>query len=138
MRYFLDTNILVYQFDDTAPDKQRRARTLVREALGGGDGVISGQVVNEFCNLALRRFAKPFTAGQCQTYFDQVLAPLCQVGWSDDLIRRALQIADRWQVAWYDALIVAGAQVAGADQLLSEDFQAGAKFAAVTVRNPFK
>jgi len=51
-RYFLDTNVLVYTFDDRAPAKQRRARKLVAEALETRRGLVSTQVVQEFLNVA--------------------------------------------------------------------------------------
>ena len=138
MKYFLDTNIFVYQFDDQDLAKQERARSLVREALSSGEGICSSQVVNEFCNLAVRRFAKPMTTQQCQMYVDTVMAPLCTVGWSLDLVRDALRIVDRWQVAGYDSLIIAGATMGGAKVLWSEDMQDGMHFGSVRVRNPFR
>ena len=137
MSFFLDTNILVYQFDDTHPAKQKRARDLVREALTIGSGMCSTQVVNEFCNLALRRFAVPMSAVDCGMYVDSVLAPLCTVGWSHSLVREALRIVERWQAAWYDALIIAAAIEGGAGTLYSEDLQDGMRFGSVQVRNPF-
>ena len=51
-RFFLDTNIIVYSFDETNPDKQTRAKGLIAEALLTGQGIISFQVVQEFINFA--------------------------------------------------------------------------------------
>lgn len=31
--YFIDTNVLVYSFDDTAPEKQQQARSIIVHAL---------------------------------------------------------------------------------------------------------
>ena len=44
-RYFLDTNIFVYTFDSTQPEKKARATDLVSQALRDTQGVISYQVV---------------------------------------------------------------------------------------------
>jgi predicted nucleic acid-binding protein len=48
----LDTNIFVYAFDRTAPGKTRRALKSIRHAVDTGDGIVSYQVVQEFCNGA--------------------------------------------------------------------------------------
>ncbi len=57
--FFLDTNILVYTFASHAPQKQARALALVQDALANGHGVISTQVIQEFLNVATRKFATP-------------------------------------------------------------------------------
>ena len=51
-RYFLDTNIAVYCFDSSEPRKQNRAKDLVAHAASSGLGVVSYQVLQEFCNVA--------------------------------------------------------------------------------------
>ena len=43
-RYFLDTNIFVYTFDSSRPEKRARAKDLVSHALGETRGVISFQL----------------------------------------------------------------------------------------------
>ena len=54
-KVFLDTNIVVYAFDPSAPAKQSRAR----ELLGKSDWVVGWQVVQEFSQVALHRFKVP-------------------------------------------------------------------------------
>lgn len=137
MTAFIDTNVFVYQFDDRAQAKQQRARAIVRDALESGSAVCSSQVVNEFCNLALRRFSTPMTTRECGMYVDMVLSPLCTVGWSPSLVQDALRAAERWQLSWFDGLIVAAAIQSGSDTLYSEDLQNGMRFGSVKVKNPF-
>lgn len=138
MSHFLDTNIFVYQFDDLQPAKRDRARDLVRSSLEDGDGMCSTQVINEFCNLALKRFAVPMAPAQCAQFVDTVLTPLCTVGWSLPLVGEALRIVERWQTGWYDALIIAAAIEGGAATLYTEDLQHGMRFGSVQVQNPFR
>lgn len=52
-RFFLDTNIFVYSFDQTATEKQRKARELIKAGLQSGGGHINFQVIQEFFNVAL-------------------------------------------------------------------------------------
>ena len=60
-RFFLDTNIFVYTFDAHAPAKAKKAGQLIRRAADTGEGIISYQVVQEFFNVAFRRFPQPLT-----------------------------------------------------------------------------
>lgn len=76
--FFLDTNIFVYSFDSTALDKQQSAQRLIQVALSTQRGIISTQVVQEFFNVALRKFSQPMTIPEAREYLQIVLMPLCQ------------------------------------------------------------
>lgn len=136
-RYFLDTNIFVYVFTDAAAEKARRARELIRDALSSGRGVISYQVAQEFINVSLRGFAKPFSPGDVEQYLTGVLRPLMAVQSSPGLFLEALYLRNRHQLAWYDSLIVAAAVQAQCQILYTEDLQTGRRFGNVRVENPF-
>ena len=136
--WFLDTNVFVYTFDETAPGKRRRARELVAGALESTDAAISFQVLQEFLNVATRKFERPLSADDAGRYLDHVLAPLCRVFPSVDLYHRGLEVAKRWQLSFYDALIVAAAQHAGCEVLLTEDLQDGLEIGELRVTNPFR
>ena len=134
---FLDTNILVYTFDRSAPAKQKTALSIVGEALEAGTGLISYQVVQEFINVATRKFPSRLTGEDLRLYIRSVLLPLCEVQSSPDLVRRAVDLHQESGVAFYDALIIAGAEEAGCRTLYSEDLQPGQSFGHVRVVNPF-
>ena len=134
--FFLDTNVFVYSFDDASATKRDRARELVESALDG-KGVISWQVVQEFLNVAMHRFASPFTAREATEYLDEVLAPLCRVFPTPDVFRNALATHTETGFHYYDALIVAGACASGAKVLFSEDLQSGREIRGVRIENPF-
>jgi predicted nucleic acid-binding protein len=136
-RFFLDTNIFVYACDRTTPAKARRAEALIIEAIGTGKGLISFQVVQEFMNLALRRFPKPMNAGEAGHYWMTVLNPLLSVHSSSTLYSEALRTYAHYRISWFDALIVAAAVQADCAVLYSEDFQDGQTFGQTRVKNPF-
>ena len=106
---FLDTNVLVYTFDDTAPARRDAARALVGRALADGSGRISFQVVQEFLNAATRKFAVPMDEASARAYLVAVLAPPCTVFASTALYERALRVRERWRFSWYDSLLVTAA-----------------------------
>ena len=136
-RFFLDTNIFVYSFDQSAPAKARRAAQLIREALTTQKGVISYQVVQEFFNVALKRFSKPMPAADAGQYLIAVFRPLLAVHSSQALYAEALFLHAQSGLSWYDSLVVSAAIQARCEILFSEDLQHGQRFAGLQVRNPF-
>ena len=136
-RFFLDTNIFVYSFETTSPKKSARATKLIRTAIETRGGIVSYQVVQEFFNVALRRFSKPMSALDAEQYLSTTFRPLLSVHSSEALYGEALRIAGRFRLPWYDSLIVASAIEGKCDVLYSEDFQNGLQIASVTISNPF-
>jgi predicted nucleic acid-binding protein len=131
---FLDTNVVVYAFDSQAPEKRDRARAILR---GEQDWVVSWQVVQEFCAVALHRFKTPMQADELREYLDLVLLPRCRVWPSAELYRQAVGVQARSGYRFYDSLIVTSALQAGAQRLWSEDLQHGREFGELRVENPF-
>ena len=136
-RFFLDTNIFVCSFDLTAPAKARKATQLIRKALTTQKGVVSYQVVQEFFNVALRRFARPMQSNDAEQYLSTVFRPLLAVHSSQALYAEALHLHAQSGLSWYDSLIVSSAIQARCDLLFTEDLQHGQRFGTLQVRNPF-
>ncbi len=136
-RFFLDTNVLVYTFDSSAPRKQKIARSLVAGALKERSGIISYQVVQEFLSVALRKFNPPMSSLEAQSYLRRVLIPLCEVFPDSSLYSDALSIASKTGWTFYDSLIVASAAMGKCSALLSEDLQPGRIIQGAEIRNPF-
>jgi predicted nucleic acid-binding protein len=136
-KFFLDTNVFVYLFDTTAPAKAKKAARLVRDAVDTGKGIVSYQVVQEFFNVALRRFAHPMSGAEAEQYLITVFRPLLAVHSSPALYVEALRIAGKHRFAWYDSIIVASALESRCDTLYSEDFQHGRQIEGLRMENPF-
>jgi predicted nucleic acid-binding protein len=136
-RYFLDTNIFVYCFDSSDRRKQQKANTLVSAASRERSGIISTQVVQEFLNVATRKFAKPMTAAEARVYLQTVLSPLCEIFSSVLLYDSALSIQSETGYSFYDSLIVAAALEGQCRYLYSEDLHSGHTIRGVTIENPF-
>lgn len=136
-RFFLDTNIFVYSFDEGSPAKSGRAARLIREAIQTRQGIVSYQVVQEFFNVAFRKFAQPMNAADAEQYLATVFRPLLAVHSSQALYSEAIRLKNGYGLAWYDALIVSSAVEGESEVLYSEDFQHGQKFGDLLVANPF-
>ncbi|MGD0735389.1 MAG: PIN domain-containing protein [Terracidiphilus sp.] len=136
-RFFLDTNIFVYSFDHSAPVKAGKAAQLIRTALTTQKGFISYQVIQEFFNVALKRFSQPMKLADAEQYLGTVFSPLLGVHSSHSLFREALQLQARSGFSWYDSFIVSAAIQARCDILFTEDLQHGQRFGHLRVVNPF-
>src|SRR3990167_1208448 len=104
-KFFLDTNIFVYSFDRRSAAKQKKAQALIEQALTNHVGVISFQVVQEFLNVALRKFETPFSAAESRIYLDNILQPLCEILPGMELYHNALSVQEETGYGFYDSLI---------------------------------
>jgi predicted nucleic acid-binding protein len=103
-----------------------------------GTGIVSYQVVQEFFNVAFRRFAHPMSVAEAEQYLITVFRPLLAIHSSPALYVEALRIAGKHRLAWYDAIIIASALEGHCDTLFSEDFQHGRKIEGLQIENPFR
>ena|SRR5665213_1037319 len=136
-RFFLDTNVPVYLSDKSAPAKADRAGQLIELGLETGRGVVSYQVVQEYCNTMLRKARVPLRDPDIEHFVRSTLGPMMAVQPSLELVYLALQLRADCAIPWYDALIVAAALEAKCAVLYSEDFQHGRRFGDLRVENPF-
>ncbi|MBW6456840.1 MAG: PIN domain-containing protein [Trueperaceae bacterium] len=132
---FIDTNVFVYLFDETDPQKRGIAAETVKQAIERGTGAISYQVAQEALNVLTSKLNAAPT--EAQRFLDDVLSPLWRLGPSPELFERALEIRARYAFGWYDALIVASAIACGSERLLSEDLQHGQRIGRLQIVNPF-
>jgi predicted nucleic acid-binding protein len=132
---FLDTNILVYAYDDGEPRKQSIARGYVQRAVAG-EYVISVQVLAELSVTLLHKFSVPMTTSQLMQVLD-ALSPVPVVQPDKELVRRAVEAHANYGVHFYDGMILAAAERAGCARILSEDLNAGQEYFGVRVENPF-
>lgn len=137
-RFFLDTNMFVYEVDARDRTKCQRASELIDSAVASKKGVVSYQVVQEFFNVALTRFAKPFSLDEAQDYLSLTFKPILAVHSSPRLFLEALHIQRQYRLSWYDSLIVAAAQQAECSILFTEDMQHGQRIGNLKIENPFR
>lgn len=123
--FFLDTNILLYRLSINEPAKQRAAQDWI-SALWAAEQAESTRFVDSVSQPSPRvaRSSSGRSWNPAQPTLTQV--------------QRAWHWCDAAHINFWDALIVAAAEQSGCLWLVSEDFQAGQRFGAVTVLNPFQ
>ena len=137
VKFFLDTNIIVYAFDQSAPKKAVIAQRLIADGAADKQAIISYQVVQEFINVAVRRFRLSIVKSDLESFVLTALFPMMAISSSPSLVIDALRLHGQHQIAWFDALIVAAALQGGCKVLYSEDMQDGQRFGGMVVQNPF-
>ena len=128
-RVFFDTNVLLYLL---SADKCKADRA---EALLAEGGVVSVQVLNEAASVCRRKLKLPWP--EVRELLDAVKACCEVMPLALDTHQRALDLAERYQLSLYDALICAAAQNADAAVLYTEDLQDGLALGGLKVCNPF-
>lgn len=126
----LDSNILVYAFSDD--DKSSTSRKLLELA-----PVLSAQALNEFAHVARRKWRRSWS--DIAIALDQIREASVRIDPVEDSANAtALRIADRYQLEFFDALMVATAIAGGVGTLYSEDMQNGLVIdETLRIVNPF-
>ena len=134
VRTFIDTNILVYAEASDAPVKQRVALELLKQHFIGASGVLSTQVLQEYCNVAIKKLK--LSAQHIRAQLD-LYEQFEVVQVTPSIIRSGLDLHQTRSISFYDAIIFASAQAAGCSVVMSEDLNAGEVTGGVRIINPF-
>lgn len=133
---FVDTNVLVYAFDETDPERQQTASALVLELARTDQIRLSTQILQEFFVTMTRKVGKSWDADRTlEVLEDFATWPVVQIDFS--LIRGAVHLLKEASLSFWDALVLAAAMRAGASVLYTEDLNHGQVIQGVTVLNPF-
>jgi predicted nucleic acid-binding protein len=134
-KHFVDTNILLYGHDRSAGAKHDRARALLEHLWTTRSGVLSTQVLQEFCINVRRKSAKPLSVAETRETIADYLTWEVVVNTPAAVIE-AVDLEERYGISFRDALIIHAAQTAGATILYSEDLTNGQMYGTVRVVNP--
>ena len=121
-RVLIDTNILVYHYDDRFPDKQAIASDLLREGIATGSARIPHQAIVEFVAATTRGGAgnRLLDFADARREAEEFMAQFPVIYPGDAVLRMALRGAAAYGLSWFDAHLWAYAEVHGIAQLLSE------------------
>jgi predicted nucleic acid-binding protein len=131
---FIDSNIIVYANDARDKVKQAIALNVITEHMKSGTGVISTQVLQEYAHVALNKLHQRQDVILRQLVLLEEMTVIQQ---SPALIRRAVEIKAAYQISFWDACIIAAAEYAKCNVILSEDMNAGQFYSGIVMQNPF-
>ena len=133
-KIFIDTNILVYTLDQKNIEKRDKARNIVKKVVESHQPVISTQVIKEFYIVASTKLKADSIVVKNIIHN---LHNLEIVNNDLDLIEQAIDISILSQLSFWDSLIIAAAEKANCEYVLSEDLNSGQNYRGIKLLNPF-
>ena len=133
-RSFIDTNVLVYAEASDAPLKQRAALVLLKGLYEEGLGVLSTQVLQEYCNVALNKLKLPaqYVRAKLELYEQFEVVQVTPA-----IIRAGLDLHQTRSVSFFDAIVLASAHASGCNVIWTEHMNGGEIVNGVRIANPF-
>jgi predicted nucleic acid-binding protein len=136
----VDTNILVYRFDDRLPRKQKIATELLRRGIAEDAVRVPHQAIVEFVAASTRSIKGhailplPDALREAEEFLKQftILYP------NEAILRQALRGCSAYQLSWFDAHMWAYAEYYGLPELLTEDLEHDRLYGTVRVIDPFR
>ena len=136
-RSFLDTNVLVYAYDQGNPQKQKKAQELLTEGIEHENLWLSVQVLGEFFNVVTRHISEPMSSDEAREIIDTIsILPVQEI--DSTMVRRAIETHMMYMISYWDSLIVSAAERAGCATIFTEDLNDGQTYRNIVVCNPFK
>ena len=140
MAALVDTNVLVYRFDNRFPHKQRVATDLLRRGIEDDSVRVPHQAIVEFVAATTRSIRghvilQPADAlREAEEFLSQfeVLYP------NEDILRLAVRGCAAYQLSWFDAHLWAYAEHYGLPEILTEDLQHDRLYGTVRIVDPFR
>jgi predicted nucleic acid-binding protein len=117
---FLDSNMLIYCYASTEPDKRQRAFLVIDST---PRLFVSTQVLQEFCNVVYKKFAP--RAADLETALSEIESMVSIHDNNIGTVRKANAIKNKYGYSFYDSLTISAALECGCSTLYSEDMQHG-------------
>ena len=136
-KVFLDTNIIIYAYDNSAGKKHEVAREILTGLWDSGLGVISTQVLQEFFINVTKKIPKPIDIDLAKGIIEDFLRWDVVVNDGECLLD-AIDILVEHNYSFWDSMIIQAAVKGGAELLLTEDLEDGKVVKGVEIRNPYK
>jgi len=137
LRVLIDTNVLVYLYDESEHKKQIQARLVLRGIAGAGVGAVSTQVLSEFFSVTTRRLRPQLPLDLALAELERHARVWAVLPVTAPVIVAAARAVRDHQLSFWDAQVWAAAKLNQVDAILSEDFQAGSILGGVRFVNPF-
>jgi predicted nucleic acid-binding protein len=134
-KIFVDTNILIYCFDDADPTKKKKAVQIMDELWDTSKGVLSLQVLKEFFVTVTEKLANKME------FRDAKAAIMDLLSWNifyetRSSMEKTLEIIQRYRLSLWDANIISAAILSDCATVYSEDLQHNQTIDGVQIVNP--
>ena len=139
MAALVDTNILVYRFDNRFAAKQKVATEILRRGIIEDSVRLPHQAILEFVAAVTRPIRGHTILKQADTLreAEEFLKQFTVLYPNEAILRDAVRGCAAYQLGWFDAHLWAYAEHYGLPEILTEDLQHDRLYGTVRVVNPF-
>ena len=139
MAALVDTNVLVYRFDDRFPEKQRIAVDVLRRGIIEDSVRLPHQAIMEFVAAVTRPIRGHVILNRADALreAEELLKQFTILYPNEAVLRTAMRGCAAYQLSWFDAHVWAYAEHYGLEEILTEDLVPDRLYGAVRVVNPF-
>ena len=132
----IDTNVLIYAFDQNEPVRQERAIQVLRGLETTAGGCLSVQCLSEFCAVAIRRLYPPLSPADTLRQVERLQRVFPVYNLTPMIVLEAIRGVRDHQLSYYDAQIWAVARLNQVPVICSENFHHGV-LEGIQIVNPF-
>jgi predicted nucleic acid-binding protein len=133
----VDTNVLIYLYDQNSPARQERARSVLDHLYQAGLGRLSTQVLAEFVSSGMRKLDPPLSPAEAYQQVTLLISSWTVFTLTPQIVLEAIRGVRDHQLSYYDAQVWACARLNQIPVVFSEDFQDGQILEGVQFINPF-
>jgi predicted nucleic acid-binding protein len=135
----VDTNILVYRFDNRFPTKQEIAVETLRRGILENSLRVPHQAIVEFIAAVTRPIRGHVILAQADALreAEELLKQFPVLYPNEAIVRTAIRGWAAYRLNWFDAHLWAYAEHYGLEEIVSEDLQHDRLYGTVRVVNPF-
>ena len=136
-KILIDTNVLLYAYDQNDPVRQARALDVLRQLEETASGCLSVQCLAEFFSVSTRKLIPPLTAADAAEQVELLTRAYPVFDLTQSIVLEAMRGVRDHQLAYWDAQLWATAKLNQVPTLFSEDFGAGQSLESVRFVDPF-
>lgn len=135
-KFLVDTNILVYAYDRSESEKQRKALDILDWLATGDKGALSTQVLSEFFWAVTRKITAPISIDDASKQIELFIRSWEILSITPLVVIEAVRGVKDHQLSLWDAQIWAVARMNQIPVVLSEDFHTNSIIEGIRFLNP--
>ncbi len=137
-RFLIDSNVLVYAFDEAEKHKKERARELLKRAVNEGGCCLSAQNLSEFHSVVTGNIERKISPEKSLEIITDFGRNFSIFNYGGNTVIEAINTQLIYKAPYWDALIAATMKENGVKIIYTEDEKGFKNMPWLTVINPFK
>ncbi|HZX34115.1 MAG TPA: PIN domain-containing protein [archaeon] len=134
----IDSNILVYAFDEHDEEKHGKAMRFLSGKAADGNAVVSAQNLAEFHSIVTTKLRKPIKAEASREIISGFSGTIGTIHYNADTVVKAIELQAAYKAPFWDALIAATMLENGVKTIFTENTADFRKIPFIKAVNPLK